>query len=421
MDKGNKNFTVKQRLELDACTRCGECMAYCETYGPRHTEYVNPALKIKYFRSLLKEEEGPRWLSWLYRMDRPKAMDMKEFALGVYQCTLCALCVSVCPVNIDLLDLWKSMREDLVDRELAPDNLDIARINVQTTRNVLGYPNEERALWIDFMEDPPEDGFYREHADVVYFVGCMSSFSPAAQDIAETYCRLLEEAGLSFTILGEDEFCCSFPLIVAGMHKEGEEVRRHNIETILGYSPKIITFSCPSCYNTFIKHYKDAFPGVEMLHSTQLMRRLIKEGRVQLKSGEGRITFHDPCDLGRNSGEYEAPRDVLGSIPGVEFTEMGFYRELAKCCGGGGDLEIYDPELAEEVNLDTLREAEATGAETMITGCPQCKRMFQAGTKKCGSTLQIKDIVQVVYEQVDRGAKAASGQEPRGGIEDADD
>jgi Fe-S oxidoreductase len=112
---------------------------------------------------------------------------------------------------------------------------------------------------------------------------------------------------------------------------------------------------------------------------------------------------------------------VLGSIPGVEFTEMGFYRELAKCCGGGGDLEIYDPELAEEVNLDTLREAEATGAETMVTGCPQCKRMFQAGTKKCGSTLQIKDIVQVVYEQVDRGAKAASGQEPRGGIEDADD
>lgn len=396
MPSGLDRFSVTQLLELDACTRCGECLAWCQAYAESGDDLAAPAVRLQQARRLLQAEQGVPWLARLLSRDGMGEADWRALSASAFRCTLCGRCAPACPAGIDLRALWMSTREELVCRGLYPRKLDLARDAIRQQHNVVNYPNEERAMWVDYMADAPEDGYQRPTAEVVYFVGCIASFSPAVQSIPEAFVRVLTKAGLDFTILGEREHCCGFPLIAAGMRAEAEALKQHNLQTIRQIGARTVVFTCPSCYHTWMREYRDSLPGVELLHSTQLLARLIRQGRLSLKESGLRVTYHDPCDLGRNSGEYEAPREVLRGLPGTTFVEIQANRAQGLCCGGGGDLEIVEPGLAGAMAARSLDAFQATGAEVLVTACQQCKRSFQAARDRQGASLGIMDIAELV-------------------------
>lgn len=400
MGAGGSRFTVRQRMELDACTRCGECLKACETYGRTGTDATAPAEKLKQFRGILMGEGRGLFLSRLFRRERGQA-EMQEFAKGVYSCTLCSRCTEVCPAKIDLLGLWFSMRQDLADRDVHPQNLNTARDAIAATHNVVNYPNEERATWVEFMMEAPEHLYQRERAEVLYFVGCMSSFSPAIQGIPQAYAQVLEKAGVDFTILGEREWCCGFPLKAAGMRDRAEELIVHNIEMVRAVGARIVTFNCPSCYNTWLKEYGPRLPDVDLLHSSQFLARLVKEGRLKPEAMDLAVAYHDPCDLGRNSGVYRAPREVIGAVPGLRLREPPAVRERAHCCGGGGDLEIVDAGLAGDVSVASYQALLKNGAEAIVTACPQCTRMFRASAQKSPNKVEVIDLTELILKSLE--------------------
>jgi heterodisulfide reductase subunit D len=389
-------LTLTQLVELDACTSCGECVRSCQAYSEANGDLGPPVVRLQELKRLVKSEERVPLLSQLLGPRRLTEGEIDEFSADVFRCTLCARCVAACPVRIDLRGLWLSAREELIELGHYPRKLDQVRQAIAEQHNVVNYPNEERSLWVDYMADPPADGYQRPRAEVVYFVGCIASFSPAAQSIPEAFVQVLTKAGVDFTILGEREHCCGFPLIAAGMREEAEALKRHNVEMIREVGAKTVVFTCPSCYLTWRTEYQASLPDVELVHSSQLILRLIKEGRLQLKSAGLKLTYHDPCDLGRNAGEFEAPRSVLHEVPDSEFVEARPNRDRGLCCGGGGDLEVSDPNLAASMAARSLGAFEATGADVLITACQQCKRMFQAAKEKRGARIGILDLAELV-------------------------
>lgn len=273
-----------------------------------------------------------------------------------------------------------------------PKGLDLIREAIGKEKNVANFPNSERAMWLEFMPSPPQ---VKEKAEVLYFVGCMASFSPQIQNIPSAMVELLERAGVDFTVLGEKEWCCGYPLLGAGMEKEVEELIQHNTEVIEATGAKKMVFSCPSCYKTFKERYD---LDIELLHHTQLIAQLIEEGGIEPRQITRKVTYHDPCDLGRHSGIYEEPRKVVGSLGG-EFVEMKKNREHATCCGGGGDLELIDPELTSDISRQVVEGAKEVGAQVIVTACQQCKRVIKKGAKE---ELEVADMVELLLADVDK-------------------
>ncbi len=278
-----------------------------------------------------------------------------------------------------------------------PKSLDIIKEAIKKEKNVANFPNSERAMWLDYMPSPPKI-YGKKKAEVVYFVGCMASFSPQIQDIPAAFAQILEKAGVDFLILGEKEWCCGYPLMGAGMSKEAEELIKHNTKVIEKTGAKMVVFSCPSCYKTFKEHYSI---NAALLHHTQFIELLIREGKIKLGEIEKKLTYHDPCDLGRHSGVYEEPRQVIKSIPKAEFVELEKNREFATCCGGGGDLELVKPELTTRISLEVVEEAKEVEAQTIVTACQQCKRVIKKGVAESKEKLEVVDIAEIVLDAME--------------------
>jgi heterodisulfide reductase subunit D len=274
-----------------------------------------------------------------------------------------------------------------------PKSLELIREAIANNKNVANFPNSERAMWAEFMPSPPKR-LFRKRAEVIYFVGCMSSFSPQIQDIPAAVVQVLEKADVDFAILGENEWCCGYPLIVAGMHSEAAQLIEHNTKEIEKTGASKVVFSCPSCYRTFREHYS---LNAKLYHHTEFIQELIEAKRLKLRGYSVKLTYHDPCDLGRHSRIYEAPRKVLRALK-AELVEMPRVREIALCCGGGGDLELVEPELTSDISHTVAREAEGTGASVLVTACQQCKRVLKKGVAEVGAKLEVKDIAEVVLE-----------------------
>jgi len=390
------NFTLSQLAALDACTQCGECMKSCQAYAESEGGLAPPMVRLQDLKRLLKSEHGIPVLSRLLGPPRLADQEVANLSSDIFRCTLCARCVAACPVRIDLRALWLSAREEMIGRGHFPGKLSQVSAAIAEQHNVVNYPNEERALWVDYMADAPDDAYQRPRAEVIYFVGCIASFSPAAQSIPEAFVQVLTKAGVDFTILGDREYCCGFPLIAAGKRDEVEALKQHNLEMVRQVGATTVVFTCPSCYLTWKTEYQSLAPDLKLMHSAQFILGLIKEGRLQLKNAGLKLTYHDPCDLGRNAGEFEAPRGILRDIPDGELVEAGASREQSLCCGGGGDLEISDPSLATNMASRSLGAFEATGADVLVTACQQCKRMFQSAKEKRGARIGILDLAELV-------------------------
>jgi heterodisulfide reductase subunit D len=325
--------------------------------------------------------------------------EWKAYSETVYRCTLCGNCQEVCPVGIHLKDLWLSLRQDVFHSKYHADKVEKIRDNLEESHNVFAEDNEERADWVEDVSDAPEHGFLKEKAEVVYFTGCVAAYFPLAQKIPVALAEVLDASGVDFTLLGEEEWCCGFPLLGAGLKDMLEPLVRHNLEAVRKKGAKKAVFACPSCYQMWREHYPRE---VEIAHASEFLMDLVKKGQVPLKTLDVTVTYHDPCDLGRGARVFDAPREVIRSIPGVRLVELPRNRENCQCCGGGGNLEMMDPKLSSEIAKKKIEEALGTGAKAIVTSCQQCVRTMTTYAKRNKVSIDVMDITQLVRKALNR-------------------
>lgn len=388
-------LSKKQVLDIYGCTACGICTDVCQVYKATNGDYKSYYDISRSLKSYMRWE----FLSKIIPPLKSRAENaLSKLSKDAYYCLLCGRCSKFCPALLDTVTLGVSTREVLTGEKVYPENMKMVREMTLSTKNVLGMPNEERGMWAEYSIAPPPT--LKEGSEMAYFVGCMASFSPAVQDVPLAVAEVLTAAGIDFTILGGEEWCCGYPLVIGGLKKEAEELIKHNLETLKKLKVKTVVFSCPSCFLTWSTEYP--IEDIQLIHHTQLINKFIKEGRLKLKELKAKITYHDPCDLGRKSHVYEEPREVIKSIPGVEFVEMQWNREKSLCCGGGGDVEIVDENLPVEIGKQVIEEAERVGAEILVTACQQCKRTLLKAAKAAKSNVKVMDIAELVLRVLEQ-------------------
>ena len=366
---------------LRTCIQCGTCSASCPTaYAMDYT----PRQLWKLIQLGLKDEVVNSQTFWL--------------------CTTCKACTVRCPRGIDLTQTMLMLKEYAVREQLKmPEGIGVLRETVTTKHNISGDENENRLIWAENLEHRPEGLEGRKGAEVVYFVGCVSAFYPQAYSIPQSLVQVLAKAGVSFTTMGGEEWCCGYPLYGAGMKDLVADLARHNLDRVRELGSTRLVATCPSCYYAWTHIYPefvDLPVDLEVLHATEYLARLLEQGSIALGPVERIVTYHDPCDLGRKSGVYDAPRALLKGIPGLEFREMASHGENAWCCGGGGDVEISDRQVTSEVGMLRMQQAEETGARVVVSACQQCKRTLLTGARQAKIRMRAMDISELVLESI---------------------
>jgi heterodisulfide reductase subunit D len=386
-------YTIKEILQLEACTNCFLCAEVCPTVSARQDGTLSGAYRLKALRRILRSR------SWFFRnllgQKRLTEEELREFGETVYRCTLCGRCQEICPSGLRLRELWLSLRQDLVRSRACPAKMDLLSAHISQSRNVFNEDKAERAGWVEDLRPAPDQGYIKDRAEVVYFTGCVAAYFPVAQKIPLALAEIFQKAQVDFTLLGEKEWCCGFPLLGAGRPEPLKNIIEHNIEAVRQKGARTVVFTCPSCYHLWREYYP--FEG-EIYHAVQYLRQLITSGRLALKELPLTVTYHDPCDLGRGSGEYEAPRRLIASIPGVRLKELENNRENCRCCGGGGNLEMIDSGLAADIAKAKIDEVLAAGAGAVVTACQQCLRTMFTHVRRNNLALEVMDITQLVQK-----------------------
>jgi len=387
----NQDYSVKQLLEMGACTNCQVCADVCPAVTASENGALSAISRMKGLAQILKGRGG--LLRKLFGRKPPSGEAFDRFSDTVFRCTLCGNCQEVCPVGIHLKDLWLSLRQDMVHSGHYPKKIDMIRDNLDGKHNVFGEDNEERAEWVDDMDEPPDDGYIRDKADIVYFTGCTAAYFPLAQKIPLALTEILDRSGVDFTLLGEAEWCCGFPMLGAGVKDMFQDFMTHNLSVIREKGATEVLFACPSCYATWREHYPDEF---KIRHSSQFLMDLMKNGRVPLKELALTVTYLDPCDLGRGARVFDEPREVIRAIPGIRFVELPHNRENCVCCGGGGNLEMVDAKLSARIAEQKIQEILSTGADAVVTSCQQCVRTMMTYVRRNKIALDVLDITQLI-------------------------
>ncbi|MGH2740134.1 MAG: 4Fe-4S dicluster domain-containing protein [Actinomycetota bacterium] len=395
-----EDLTWKQILDTYTCTECGRCQDVCPAWNTGKP--LSPKLLIMNLRDHVLTHGVDVVDSKALKEEYEKVPlnpDVVEDEV-VWDCTTCGACMQECPVNIEHVDHIVDMRRNLVMSESRfPQEAGLLLRNLESTRNPWGMAQSERAAWAEGLGVRVlEDGQAPEY---LYWVGCAASFDDRSKGIAKAVVGLLQKAAIPFAILGPRELCNGDPARRMGNEFLFQELAKENIQTLDTVGAKKIIVNCPHCFNTMRNEYPDFGGDYEVIHHTQLLQRLMDEGRLQ-PTNEVRalLTYHDPCYLGRHNGVYAEPRGVLDRVPGVRQTEMPRHAERAFCCGAGGARMWMEERLGKRVNEERADEAASTGADVMAVACPYCLVMLDDGVKARGADMEVRDIAQIVAESV---------------------
>ncbi|KUO50074.1 MAG: hypothetical protein APF76_06310 [Desulfitibacter sp. BRH_c19] len=382
----NKPFYTDLINETLICARCGYCRVDCPIHKVIGWESSSPRARIKIVKDML---------------DKDKAFSKHEIE-RIFQCTLCGKCRDVCATDIDTVRLWTEIRKEIASRKKHPENLQVLSQSILESKNITGEDSQSREIWLDSLDDEYKNNIGKP-SKLLYYPGCTSSLFPIGYKIPQSFVQILKIANVDFSLLGKMEQCCGFPLICSGEFDQCEELITANVENIKHLGVEEVVTTCPSCYNTIKKNWPEVLKRdlpFTVSHVSQFLDRTIKAGKIELGEFNKRVTYHDPCDLGRNGGIYQEPRSVLNSIPGLELVEMEFSRENANCCGGGGSLESVDAGLSGSIANNRLSEVLKVGAEILVSSCQQCKRTFHSASRKNKIRITVLDLTEIVLKSI---------------------
>jgi Fe-S oxidoreductase len=372
-----------------ACSKCGECVDECPVYQQTSDLYTAPGYKIKKMRPIINKKILPF-------LPTPSQKDTKKLVRGLYECTLCGRCVSVCPYQYDLVDLWERSRESAVENDLEPEPIKAMIKNTLTDKNFLQRPHEQRKRWTRGLEIPD-----RESAETLYFVGCVISYTPTLKSAAKGVSSILNSVNEDWAILGE-EWCCGVPLMFGGGTEQLKEFVSHNVQMIESSGAKQVVFSCPGCYRMF----KQVYPKIlgrslkfSTLHIIELVEDYVNKGKLVFKGKlEDKITYHDPCELSRLLGIIEEPRNILQKV--ANFVELPENKLNTHCCGGGGLYKAVDTDNSLEIAKKRIEQAETIGSTTLVSACPSCISNLWQSARRTKSNVKVLDFADAIAQQI---------------------
>jgi Fe-S oxidoreductase len=396
-------LTQKSLLDLGACTECGRCQSACPAWNTGKP--LSPKLLIMDLRDHALAE-GPAILAAQAAGEGfaptalvPEVVDDE----AVWACTSCGACVEECPVDIEHVDTIVDLRRALVMGESRfPAEAGAMLRNLENSSNPWGQPQAARADWAEGLGVPIVNGAAPE---VLYWVGCAGSFDDRATKVSRAVAELLTRAGVSFAILGPRELCSGDPARRMGNEFLFQTLAEQNVETLNAVGVRTIVANCPHCFNTLRNEYPAYGGSYEVLHHTQLLERLVREGRLRpTQEVRTLLSYHDPCYLGRHNEIYEPPRRLLDAVPGLDQVEMPRHRHRGMCCGAGGSRMWMEERIGKRINAERMDEAASTGADAVGVACPYCLIMLDDGAKARGDRpIEVLDVAQVVQRSLDGG------------------
>jgi Fe-S oxidoreductase/nitrate reductase gamma subunit len=405
------DFSWKQLLNFDACMRCGRCLDFCPTFNtgkplkPRQLiveigAYMNRQAGILAGPAGPRIDEGGIRGNDLVAGNEPNLAQVSEDEL--WDCTTCRACMEQCPVSIEHVPLIVEMRRNLVlEQSRFPQELVTLFNNLERNSNPYSFPASTRADWaaaVGVQELAQVEDL--SSLEIVYWVGCMSSFDARNQRVATALARIFAAANVKFAILGKEEGCSGDPARRAGNEYLYQILAQTNIDRLSQYQPKRVVASCPHCFNTLKNEYPQLGGNFDVVHHSQFIQELIDAGRLQVPPGtldKPGMAYHDPCYLGRYNEVYDEPRDVLNKVSGG-FVELPRCRDRGFCCGAGGARAFMEEKRGTRISHNRLNEAIGTDASGVAVACPFCVTMFEDGVRALNveERFAVQDIAEIV-------------------------
>jgi Fe-S oxidoreductase len=390
------DFTWKQLLDCYACVICGNCQDSCPAYASGKP--LNPKKVIQDLKKHLLEV-GPGLLSGKAEAANPGKSMIGDVITEeeIWACTTCRACMEVCPVYNEHIDKIIDMRRNLVLEEASmPETAESALRSIEDRGHPWRGTTSTRTDWAEGLDIKTlaEDS----DVDILLWVGCTGALEDRSKKVTQALAKILKQAGVKFGILGSEESCCGEPARRLGNEYVFQTQAEKNIELLKKYNVKKIVTACPHGYNTLKNEYPQFGGEFEVIHHTEFIADLLRQGKLSLASGNGGlVTYHDSCYLGRYNDIYEPPREVLGNISGVKLVEMERNRRNGFCCGGGGG-RMWIEETGTRICNMRVEEAIKTKAQTIATACPFCLQMLEEGVRATeGETsVTVKDIAELV-------------------------
>ena len=380
------DLTWKDIFDADACTTCKRCQDRCPAWA---TE--KPLSPMKVVQQIGEAAFG-----------NPTADLCGTVSQDVlWACTTCRACQDICPANIEHVNKILEMRRNLTLMEGAfpGDEVRTATSNTEVNGNPFGLAYASRGEWAEGLDVPlMESG---AEVDILYFVGCYASFDKRNREVARNFVRICNAAGIKVGILGKEEKCCGEPVRKLGNEYLYQMVASENIELIKGYGVKKIVTTCPHCFNTLARDYRDLGLDLPVEHYTTFLHRLLHNGALTITPEPFTFTYHDSCYIGRYMDIFDQPREILAQAGG-RLTEMAQSGYDSFCCGGGGGRIIAEEKIGTKISETRVRMATDTGAPLLVSNCPFCLSMFEDGIKTGGAEGQIvvRDLAEIVAERL---------------------
>jgi Fe-S oxidoreductase len=425
-----EDFTWKGLLDMATCTECGRCQSQCPAWAtgkPLSPKQVILDLRDHAFAKapylLAGSDEEREKLPDAVKAEAERPLVGTTDNNGVidpdviWSCTNCGACVEECPVDIEHIDHIDGMRRHQVLIESAfPVEAAGMLKNLENKGDPWGMGENRRAEWItelDF-EVPVVDGKIPDEVEYLFWVGCAGALEDRAKKTTKAIATLLHQAGVAFAVLGPAETCTGDPARRIGNEFVFSMLAQQNVETLNEAGARKVVASCPHCFNTISREYPQLGGNYEVIHHTQLLARLVDEGRLKpVTKVEEKITYHDPCFLGRHNKVYTPPRDIIDAVPGTTAEEMHRCKSRGFCCGAGGARMWMEERIGKRINTERIEEALALNPDTISTACPYCLVMLGdavAAKKSSGDapdTLEVVDVAQLLARSVRTTAPAA--------------
>jgi Fe-S oxidoreductase len=386
------DLTWKQMVDAFSCTECGRCQDVCPAYATG--KLLSPKLLIMGVRDQLFAE-GPQLLAGdeltpIVGNGVPEEM--------VWDCVTCGACIHECPVSIEHVDHIVDLRRELVMMQSRfPSEAESMLRDVERMGNPWGKPQGDRASWAEGLGvRVVEEG--DPAPEILYWVGCAAAYDERARIAAESTVKLLQRAGVDFAILGAREACTGDPARRMGNEYVFQSYAEQNVATLNASGVTKIVASCPHCLNSLGNEYPDFGGRYEVLHHTELLAELVRDGKLEPARGDTEITYHDSCYLARHNDVRAEPRELVAAVGRpVEMPRNG---KRTFCCGAGG-AHMWMEERGSAINEERVREAKATGAETLAVACPFCTVMLDDGVRAADAGLRVADVSTLLLESLE--------------------